>query len=179
MGLLVFIIKLFNIYANKMSYFLLFIYIITISFIASLYYPSSPSSSECSAQGQVLHCKRRNQGCSSAEGRSSTANLEIKAAVLPGINKCGSFPLHSREKIFVNDSWIIKKYRKHREIFAYYEYLPSCLLDLRFIPSYSFVISRARNYTKFELKHGRLASSRRWSDGRRWSDVRVGKWAVT
>ena len=30
----------------------------------------SSSSSECSAQGQVLHCKRKNLGCSSAEGRS-------------------------------------------------------------------------------------------------------------
>ena len=35
---------------------------------------SSSSSSECPAQRQVLHCKRRNLGCSSAEGRSSTAN---------------------------------------------------------------------------------------------------------
>ena len=43
------------------------------------------SSSECSAQEQVLHCKRRNLGCSSVEGRSSTANSETKAAVLPGI----------------------------------------------------------------------------------------------
>ena len=42
------------------------------------------SSSECSAQGQVLHCKRRNLGYSSTEGRSSTANLGNKPAVLPG-----------------------------------------------------------------------------------------------
>ena len=40
--------------------------------------------SECSAQGQILHCKRRNLGCSSDEGRSSTANSRTKAAVLPG-----------------------------------------------------------------------------------------------
>ena len=46
---------------------------------------SSSSSSECSAQGQVLHCKRKNLGCSSAEGRSFTANSGIKAAVLQGI----------------------------------------------------------------------------------------------
>ena len=35
------------------------------------------SSSECSAQRQVLHCKLRNLGCSSAEGRSSTTNSGI------------------------------------------------------------------------------------------------------
>ena len=33
-------------------------------------------SSECSTQGQVLHCKRRKLDNSSAEGRSSTANSE-------------------------------------------------------------------------------------------------------
>ena len=42
------------------------------------------SSLESSAQGQVLHCKRRNLGCSSAEGSSSTANSETNTAVLPG-----------------------------------------------------------------------------------------------
>ena len=58
--------------------------------------PSSSSSpSECSAQGQVLHFKRGNLGCSPAEGRSSTANSETKAAVLPWLNSCGSFPLIS------------------------------------------------------------------------------------
>ena len=36
-------------------------------------------------QGQVLHCMRRNLGCSSAEGRSFTANSGTKDAVLPGI----------------------------------------------------------------------------------------------
>ena len=40
---------------------------------------------QCSAQRQVLHCKRRNLGCSSVEGRSSTANSENKATVLLGI----------------------------------------------------------------------------------------------
>ena len=34
---------------------------------------------------QALHCKLRNLGCSSDEGRSSTANSGTKAAVLPGI----------------------------------------------------------------------------------------------
>ena len=43
------------------------------------------SSSECSAQRQVLHCKQINLGCSSAGGRSSTTNSETKAAVLLGI----------------------------------------------------------------------------------------------
>ena len=32
------------------------------------------ASSEYSTQGQVLNCKCRNLGCSSAEGRSSTTN---------------------------------------------------------------------------------------------------------
>ena len=41
--------------------------------------------SEYFAQGQVLHCKRRNLDCSSAKGRSSTANSGTKATVLPGI----------------------------------------------------------------------------------------------
>ena len=36
-------------------------------------------------QRQVLHCKQRNLGCSSAEGRSSTTNSGTKAAVLLGI----------------------------------------------------------------------------------------------
>ena len=40
----------------------------------------------CSAEGQVLHCKRRNLGCNSAEGSSSTAKTQgTKAAVSPGI----------------------------------------------------------------------------------------------
>ena len=42
-------------------------------------------SSECTAQGQVLQSKRRNLGCNSAEGRSSTPKSGAKAAVLPGI----------------------------------------------------------------------------------------------
>ena len=40
---------------------------------------------QCSAQGQVLHCKRRNLGCSCADGSSSIANSGTKAAVLLGI----------------------------------------------------------------------------------------------
>ena len=41
-------------------------------------------SSEFSAQGQVLHCKCRNQGCSSAEGRSSTVNSATKLQFYQG-----------------------------------------------------------------------------------------------
>ena len=44
-------------------------------------------SSECSAQEQVFHCKRRNQGCSPVH-----CKLRNKVAVLIGINRCGSFP---------------------------------------------------------------------------------------
>ena len=53
-------------------------------------------SSECSAQGQVFHCKRRNLGCSSAEGRSSNANSGMKAAVLPGIEQVRQLPVAFR-----------------------------------------------------------------------------------
>ena len=49
--------------------------------------------SECSAQGQILHYKLRNIGCSYAEGKSSTANSGTKAAVLLGMNRRGSFSL--------------------------------------------------------------------------------------
>ena len=56
---------------------------------------SSPSSSGCSGQGQVLHDKRRNAGYSFAEGTSSTANSGTKVAVLPGMNRCGGFHLLS------------------------------------------------------------------------------------
>ena len=57
--------------------------------------PTFLSSPDCSAQGQVLHYKRRNQGCSSTEGKSSTENSGTQAAVLPGMIRCGSFPLFS------------------------------------------------------------------------------------
>ena len=43
----------------------------------------------------VIHCKRRNLGWSSAEGRSSTTKSETQAAVLLGMNRCGIFPLDS------------------------------------------------------------------------------------
>ena len=55
-------------------------------------YLLKPSSSECSAQGHVFHCKFRDQGCNSA-ARSSSANSGTNVAVLLGMNRCGSFPL--------------------------------------------------------------------------------------
>ena len=51
------------------------------SSVASTFYPTLViilSSAECSAQGQVLHCMRRNLRCSSAEGRSSIVNSGIQ-----------------------------------------------------------------------------------------------------
>ena len=45
-----------------------------------------------SAQGQVLHCKLRNQGCSSAQRQISTTNLGTQVAVLLGMDRCDSFP---------------------------------------------------------------------------------------
>ena len=56
---------------------------------------SSSSSSECSAQVQIFHCKPRPQGCSSAKGRSSTTNSGTKVAVSLGMNRCSSFLLLS------------------------------------------------------------------------------------
>ena len=58
-------------------------------------FSSSSSSSKCSAQGQILHCKHRNWACSSAKGRSSLTISGTKAAALVGMNRSGSFPLLS------------------------------------------------------------------------------------
>ena len=66
----------------------------TLSFLSGSAYPHDDrliqsvisrfvSLSKCSAQGQVLHCKRRNQGCNSAEDGFSTANSGTKVAVTP------------------------------------------------------------------------------------------------
>ena len=67
---------------------------------------SSSSSSECSAQGQVLHCKHRNLGCSSAEGRSSTTNSKPRLQFYQGLKRCSSFLLlsapHSLFSIWTN-----------------------------------------------------------------------------
>ena len=60
-----------------------------------MFYFKSSSSSVFSAQGHIFHCKLMNQGCSSAQGRSSTANLGTKVIILLGINQCGSFQLLS------------------------------------------------------------------------------------
>ena len=44
---------------------------------------------------QVLHCKRKNLGCSSAEGRSPPRAQEPRLQFYYGFNKSGSFPLLS------------------------------------------------------------------------------------
>ena len=53
------------------------------------------SSSEYSAQGQVLHCKLRNQGRSSVQKQVFTANSGTQAAVLLGMDRCSNFPFLS------------------------------------------------------------------------------------
>ena len=68
---------------------------------------------QCSAQEQVLHCKRRNKGCSSAEG-SSTANSGTRAAVLPGMNRCGSFSLLSHHTLFLASEQTLKDLKDPR-----------------------------------------------------------------
>ena len=50
---------------------------------------------QCSAQGQVIRCKIRHQGCNSAQRLSSIANSGIYVVVLLGMNRYGSFPLLS------------------------------------------------------------------------------------
>ena len=63
-------------------------------------------------QEQVLHCKCRNHGCSSAEGMSSTTNSGTKAAVLLGMNRCSSFPLLSAPHSPFSISTDLKRYEK-------------------------------------------------------------------
>ena len=63
---------------------------------------------------RALHCKRRNLVYSSAEGRSSTANSGTKAAVLPGMNGCGSFPLLSTLHSLFSIWTELKRYEKIR-----------------------------------------------------------------
>ena len=61
-----------------------------ISYYNFLVHPSpldASTSSVCSAQGQVFHCKFRHQVCSSAQRQSSTANSGTKVAVLP-VSRC-------------------------------------------------------------------------------------------
>ena len=73
---------------------------------------SSTSWSECSVQGQVLNCMRRNQGCSSAEGRSSTANSGAKVPVLLGMNRCVSFSFFSVHHSLFNIRTDLKRFEK-------------------------------------------------------------------
>ena len=68
-------------------------------------------SSVFSAQGQVLHCKCRNLGCSSAEGRSSIANSGTKA-IYQGLNRCGSFPLLSASNSVFSIWTDLKRFEK-------------------------------------------------------------------
>ena len=55
---------------------------------------SSSSSSEYSAQGQVLHCNSWMKAAVLLKSRSFTANSETMVAVLLEMDRCGSFPLH-------------------------------------------------------------------------------------
>ena len=64
------------------------------------YYPKSElykcnHHHEYAAQGQVPHCKLRNQGCSSAQRQIFHRKFRNQAAVLLGMDRCGSFPLLS------------------------------------------------------------------------------------
>ena len=56
---------------------------------------SSPSSSEYSAQGQVLHCKLRNQRRSSARRQVFHRKLRNPGCILLWVDRYGSFPLLS------------------------------------------------------------------------------------
>ena len=47
------------------------------------------------AKGRFFTASAGTQGCNSAEGRSFTTNSGTESAVLPGMNRCGSFPLLS------------------------------------------------------------------------------------
>ena len=110
-------IFLFNLFWYSYSPFwcsplyLMFILSYTLIYQRNLMSFPISSSSECSAQGQVLHCKRRNQGRSSVEDRSSSANSGIKAAVLPGINRCGSLPLLPHPALSLASEQILKNPR--------------------------------------------------------------------
>ena len=59
-------------------------------------YPITSSSSPVFfAQGQILHRKHRNLVCSSAKGRSSTANPGSRLQFYQGLNRCSSLLLLS------------------------------------------------------------------------------------
>ena len=61
---------------------------------------------QCSAQGQVIHCKLRHQGCNSDQRQVFHCKLRNLGTVLLGMNRCGSFPLlsapHSLFSIWTN-----------------------------------------------------------------------------
>ena len=60
---------------------------------------------QCPVEGQILHCKSGYLGCSSAEGRYSSANPGTKAEFYQGLNRCGSFPLLSAIYIYIYTRW--------------------------------------------------------------------------
>ena len=61
---------------------------------------------QCSAQGQVLHCKLGHQGCNSTQTQVFHCKLRNLACSLLGMNRCGTFPLlsapHSLCSIWTN-----------------------------------------------------------------------------
>ena len=71
---------------------------------------SSSSSVFCPRAGPSLQAQ--NQGSSSIEGRSSTANSGIKYAVLTVMNRCGSFPLLSAPHSFFSIWTYLKRSEK-------------------------------------------------------------------
>ena len=80
----------------------------------------SSSSSECSAQGQIPYCKRRILGCISVIGRSITTHSGTKAAVLPGMIRCGSFVLISEPTLSLVSEQTLKDLKwfqgHHKEV---------------------------------------------------------------
>ena len=61
---------------------------------------------QCSAQGQVLHCKLRQQGCNFAQKQVFHCKLGNLGCILLGMYRCGNFPLlsapHSLFSIWTN-----------------------------------------------------------------------------
>ena len=81
----------------------------------------SISSSDQSVlpKGQVLNCKRRNLSCSSAEGRSSTANSRTKVQFYQGLNRCGSFPCFAHPTLSLASEQTLKDLKSsqgHRRV---------------------------------------------------------------
>ena len=80
-----------------------------ILFLFSYWSSSSSSSSEYPVQGQVFHCKLRNQGRS-----SSTANSGSQVAVLLGMDRCDSFPLFPHPTLSLASEQILKIWKDPR-----------------------------------------------------------------